>query len=83
MTWDQFKNKSNLIYATKQIAALKFQEYIIRKLLTEDMGMTKKVSFDKSNNTKLTKAALVVRNIEADPDNNKYEWYVKWRRNNM
>ena len=49
MTWDQFKNKSSLIDATKQIAALKFQEYIIRKLLTDGIDKIELRVKDKSN----------------------------------
>ena len=35
MTWKKFKNNANLIKATKEIATLKFQEYILRKISDE------------------------------------------------
>ena len=33
MTWEKFIKRTNLVEGTKKIAALKFQEYIIRKLV--------------------------------------------------
>jgi len=83
MTWDQFKNKSNLIDATKQIAALKFQEYIIRKLLTEDIDKIEPRVKDNSNDEKLETALPVGKNQNEVSKNKKYEWYAKWRRNNL
>ena len=83
ITWDQFKNKTSLIDATKEIAALKFQEYIIRKLVTDDTVMNDKESFDKSDNTKLAPSMLLEKNRKDDSDDDQYEWYTKWRRNNL
>ena len=83
MTWDQFKNKSSLVDATKQIAALKFQEYIIRKLLTEDIDKIEPRVKDNSNDKKLETALPVGKYQNEVSKNKKYEWYVKWRRNNL
>jgi len=83
MTWDQFKNKSSLIDATKQIAALKFQEYIIRKLLTEDIDKIEPRVKDNSNDEKLETALPVGKYQNEVSKNKKYEWYAKWRRNNL
>ena len=83
MTWDQFKNKASLIDATKQIAALKFQEYIIRKLLTEDIDKIEPRVKDNSNDEKLETALPVGKNQNEVSKNKKYEWYAKWRRNNL
>ena len=41
MTWKRFKNNTNLIEATKEIAALKFQEYILRKI-SDGTGLIEK-----------------------------------------
>ena len=83
MTWDQFKNMASLIYATKEIAALKFQEYIIRKLLTEDIDKIEPRVKDNSNDEKLETALPVGKNKNEVSKNIKYEWYAKWRRNNL
>ena len=83
MTWDQFKNKSSLVDATKQIAALKFQEYIIRKLLTEDIDKIEPRVKDNSNDEKLETVLPVGKNQNEVSKNIKYEWYAKWRRNNL
>ena len=83
MTWDQFKNTTSLIDATKQIAALKFQEYIIRKLLTEDIDKIEPRVKDNSNDEKLETALPVGKDQNEVSKNKKYEWYAKWRRNNL
>ena len=83
MTWNQFKNKASLIEATKEIAALKFQEYIIRKLLTKDIDKIEPRGKDKNNDEKLETALPVEKNKNEVSSNKKYEWYAKWRRNNL
>ena len=83
MTWDQFKNKASLIDATKQIAALKFQEYIIRKLLIEDIDKIEQRGKDKSNDEKLETVLSVEKKQNELSSNKQYEWYAKWRKNNL
>lgn len=83
MTWDQFKNKASLIDAAKEIAALKFQEYIIRKLLTEDIDFIESDVKNKSNDEKLETALPDEKKQNELSSNKKYEWYEKWRRNNL
>ena len=83
MTWNQFKNKASLIDAAKEIAALKFQEYIIRKLLTEDTDKIEPGVKNKSNDEKLEIALPVEKNKNEVSSNKKYEWYAKWRNNNL
>ena len=83
MTWSQFKNKASLIDAAKEIAALKFQEYIIRKLLTEDIDFIESDVKNKSNDEKLETALPDGKKQNELSSNKKYEWYEKWRRNNL
>ena len=83
MTWDQFKNKASLIDAAKEIAALKFQEYIIRKLVTEDIDWIEPGVKYKSNDEKLETALPDGKKQNELSSNKKYEWYEKWRRNNL
>ena len=83
MTWNQFKNKAILIDATKEIAALKFQEYILRKLLTENIDKIEPINKDKNNDEKLETALPVEKKQNVVSKNIKYEWYAKWRRNNL
>ena len=83
MTWGQFKNKPRLIYATKEIAALKFQEYIIRKLLIEDIDKIEQRGKDKSNDEKLETVLSVEKKQNELSSNKQYEWYAKWRKNNL
>ena len=83
ITWDQFKNKAILIDAAKEIAALKFQEYILRKLLTKNIDKIEPINKDKNNDEKLETALPVEKNQKEVSSNKKYEWYAKWRRNNL
>ena len=83
MTWNQFKNKASLIDATKEIAALKFQEYIIRKLLAEDTDKIEPRGKDNIYDEKLETALPIEKNKNEASTNIKYEWYAKWRRNNI
>ena len=83
MTWNQFKNKASLIDAAKEIAALKFQEYIIRKLLIEDIDKIEQRGMEKRKDEKLESVLIVEKKQNELSDNKKYEWYTKWRRNNL
>ena len=83
MTWEQFIKRTNLVEGTKKIAALKFQEYIIRKLVIDDIDTNGKDGIEKSTNEKLVTVRPVEKNREQDRTNKKYEWYTKWRRNNL
>ena len=83
MTWNQFKNKASLIDATKEIAALKFQEYIIRKLLAEDTDKIEPRGKDNIYDEKLETTLPIEKNKNEASTNIKYEWYAKWRRNNL
>ena len=83
MTWEQFIKRTNLVEGTKKIAALKVQEYIIRKLVIDDIDTNRRGGIDKSTKEKLVTVRPVEKNRGQDRTNNKYEWYTKWRRNNL
>ncbi len=83
ITWEQFKNKVNLINATKEIAALKFQEYIIRKLYAEDTNQFGTGYLEKENSEKSAKAHPVNKYTDENKEEEKFEWYVQWRNNNL
>ena len=83
MTWMQFKNKANLIEATKEIAALKFQEYIIRKLLAEYKDQIGKDDLDARNNEKPEKTYPDEKNDDEYNEGEKNDWYVQWRKDNL
>ena len=83
MTWKQFKNKTRLIDSTKEIAALKFQEYIIRKLSAEKMDLFEKADLNKRNNKKPAITSQDENYQGESPEKEKFEWYVKWRNNNL
>ena len=83
LTWQDFLKNENLILATKEIAALKFQEYVLRKIFNEG---------NKANeNTDMADVGRMKHVIQKDVENininnpidEKYEWYEKWREDNL
>ena len=92
LTWKQIKQKPELIGAIKEIAAFKFQEYIIRQLLGEKI---KKIGSNIQDGEGVEKSRPVEEEIEkvhsadekVDTSQNapveKVDWYVQWRRNNL
>ena len=83
MTWGQFKKRSYLLDATRQIAALKFQEYIIRKLLLMDIDQSETGALDKINIVKPSKKNKVKNNDGDYSDEVKLKWYLQWKKNNL
>ena len=83
MTWEIFKKKEYLIEAAKEIAAMKFQEYIIRKQLTDDSVSIKKSSFNKNKNGTMKQVSQEKNKRLEGIGKKKYEWYDKWRRDNL
>ena len=81
--WEQFKKRKHLIDATKEIAALKFQEYILRKLFSQKTEQYGEGNFEKINNKKLTKKRPIEKYTVESKDAGEYSWYVKWRENNL
>ena len=82
MTWKRFKNNTNLIEATKEIAALKFQEYILRKI-SDGTGLIEKSDAEgKIKTEQKIQEDVDSLNIQ-HTDNEKYEWYDKWREDNL
>ena len=82
MTWKQFKNNTNLIESAKEIAALKFQEYILRKI-SDGTGLIEKSDAEgKIKTEQKIQEDVDSLNIQ-HTDNEKYEWYEKWRQDNL
>jgi len=75
LTWKKFNHNNRLVMATKQIAALKFQEYVLRKILNEN----------NENNIDGKKEILTSFAIEEKLNkiDEKYDWYEKWREGNL
>ena len=69
--------------ATKEIAALKFQEYIIRKLYIEDTNQFGTGDLEKGNSEIPTKAHRVKKYTDGNKEAEKLEWYVQWRNKNL
>ena len=83
MTWEQFRNKANLVKATKEIAALKFQEYIIRKLSTEDMEEHVQGDIKKQTHKESVFTSHLDTSGFEKKEKGEFDWYVQWRNNNL
>ena len=78
MTWNKFINNTNLVFATKQISALKLQEYILRKISDNECP---ELRHGIENNKNIFKDIdrLNIPKVE----DNKFSWYEKWRIENL
>ena len=79
MTWEKFNKNSELVMATKEIAALKFQEYVLRMVFNES----------EENNAieHISNKQTVIKSSEHkkifNVNDEKYDWYEKWREQNL
>ena len=78
MTWSKFIKNNTLILATKQISALKFQEYILRKISNKENSELSN-SVDNTINTFKDSDRLNISKVKDD----KISWYEKWRTENL
>jgi hypothetical protein len=92
LTWNEIKERSDLMDGIRKIASLKSQEYILRKLMfnklniigskdisTIDKDEAPEITRDNSQNPENYKSETVeVAEVE-DGDN----WYDRWRKDNL
>ena len=83
ITWEKFKKNTKLIEATKEIATLKFQEYIIRKLSGNETHQLKRDNLEKRNNKKTKKTTHDQKYEVEHKEKEDFDWYVQWRNNNL
>ena len=86
LTWEQINKRPILIDAIKEIASLKAQEYILRRLMHEKLNivdeMDENIILDTEGNSHFdTKHEPVYK--EEDESEEGIEWYKKWRRDNL
>ena len=86
LTWEQINKRPILINAIKEIASLKAQEYILRRLIHDKLNimdeMDENIRLDTEENSYLvTKHDPVYE--EEDESEEGIEWYKKWRRDNL
>ena len=79
MTWKKFNQNSELVMATKEIAALKFQEYVLRKVFNE--SKENDVIEPVSNQQTVIKSSEYEKTFNINDE--KYDWYEKWREENL
>ena len=86
LTWEQINKRPILIDAIKEIASIKAQEYILRRLMHEKLNivdeMDENIILDTEENSHFdTKHEPVYK--EEDESEEGIEWYKKWRRDNL
>ena len=92
LTWNEIKKRSHLMNGIKKIASLKSQEYILRKLMfnnlnilgSKDMATIKEdqipeIDGDNIPNPENYKSETVEETELEDGDN----WYDRWRKDNL
>ena len=86
LTWKQINKRTSLLDVIKEIASLKAQEYILRRLMQNKLNimdeLDKNVSFDigEISHSTIKQEPL---NEEEDKSIEGVEWYKKWRRDNL
>ena len=92
LTWEQIHNRSNVIDGVKEIASLKAQEYILRRLMKERLhnidDFEDNVHYEEDIN--LDSIENEQSSIKPEPVNDKadeliegVEWYKQWRKDNL
>ena len=86
LTWEQIIKRPILIDAIKEIASLKAQEYILRRLMYNKLNivdeMDKNIRLDTEAISHLDAKHEFVYE-EEDESEEGIEWYKKWRRDNL
>ena len=86
LNWEQINKRPILIDAIKEIASLKAQEYLLRRLLHDKLNIVDEID----ENIRLDTEEI--RNFDArnepvygedDESEEGIEWYKKWRRDNL
>ena len=86
LTWEQINKRPILVDAIKEIASLKAQEYILRRLMHDKLNivdvMDETIGLETEENSHLVAKHEPVYE-EEDESEEGIEWYKKWRRDNL
>jgi len=86
LTWEQINKRPILIDAIKEIASIKAQEYILRRLMHEKLNivdeMDENIRLDTEENGHFDTKHEPAYEKE-DESKEGIEWYKKWRRDNL
>ena len=86
LTWEQINKRPILIDAIKEIASLKAQEYILRRLMHDKLNivdeMDENIRLDTGEINHIDAKHKHVYE-EEDESEEGIEWYKKWRRDNL
>ena len=86
LTWEQINKRPILIDAIKEIASLKAQEYLLRRLMHDKLNIVDEID----ENIRLDTEEISHFDAKHEPvygtddeSEEGIEWYKKWRRNNL
>lgn len=90
LSWEQISKRPTLIVAIKTIASLKAQEYIFRRLLSNELKL-ENVSESPEEETTVSEVEEMIKKNEdisievekRDEDIRGVEWYENWREENL
>tara|TARA_Y100000588_G_scaffold355180_1_gene410146 strand:- start:64 stop:762 length:699 start_codon:yes stop_codon:yes gene_type:complete len=91
ITWQEIQKKPNLINGIKEVASIKSQEYILRKLINEKLNNSRINEIqDLDNNIKNTQKDSPQSSKEYHNENSGFSdlhedenWYDRWRKDNL
>jgi len=86
LAWEQINKRPILLDAIKEIASLKAQEYILRRLMHDKLNVVnetdKNIRLDTEGINHIDAKHKHVYEEEDDSEEG-IEWYKKWRRDNL
>ena len=84
LTWEQINKRPSLLGVIKEIASLKAQEYMLRRLMQNKLNimeeMIENISFDTGE---ISHSTIKQEPVNEDESIKGVEWYKKWRRDNL
>ena len=86
LTWEQINKRPILIDAIKEIASLKAQEYILRRLMHDKLNVVNETDENiRLDNEEISHFDAKYEPVyeEEDASEEGIEWYKKWRRDNL
>ena len=86
LTWEQINKRPLLIDAIKEIASLKAQEYLLRRLMHDKLYIVDEIDENiRLDTQEISHFDAKYEPVYGEDDESEegIEWYKKWRRNNL
>ena len=86
LTWEQINKRPILIDAIKEIASIKAQEYILRRLMHDKLNVVNETDENiRLDSEEINHIEAKHKHVYEEEDDSEegIEWYKKWRRDNL